>query len=396
MQTMNKKIGYSFWGFLGDTKYDKDKNKLSTPDGNAFYSWSIIKELQRRGNEVSLIMPNRDRFGYEIEKRNLFSSWIMHSRNYAYMFSNKVFYPDNINDMTEDDVYRLWDQNHLYDLDLVLHEWRMEIPNRNDIISKGILGASWQPDLFIQNCLIEYCSKNKIKLVIFDLDYKLSESTLEDICKKCNVSIFELGSKWSKTKFRSISKQVYIPFDFKFINYFRIKDNPENNLIYVGNRYERDWCIDKYIPENLDNTIVYGNWNESGRDSASRWPNINFGHRLQTKEMYEVYSNSVATILLAKEDYCKYGFMTARIIESIFYGTVPLFIEEYGENVIREFAGAACEELIVRNKDDVVDKINKFKNDKTIRKSLIMFLRMYLQFMDVEGFVNILFSTLEA
>lgn len=390
------KIGYSFWGFLGDTKYDKYGKQISTPDGNAFYSWSIIKELQRKGNEVSLIMPDRDRFGYEIEKRNLFSSWIKLSRNYAYSFSDKILYPDNISNMSEDDVYRLWDQNHLDASDLILHEWRMEIPGRNDNASKSVIGASWQPDLFIQNCLIEYCSRNKIKLVIFDLDYKLSESTLEDICKECNVSILELGSKWSKTKLRSISKQVYIPFDFKFINFFRIKDDPENNLIYVGNRYERDWCIDKYIPENLDNTIVYGNWNESGRDSASRWPNINFGHRLQTKEMYEVYSNSVATILLAKEDYCKYGFMTARIIESIFYGTVPLFIEEYGENVIREFAGAACEELIVRNKNDVIDKINKFKNDKTSRKSLIMFLRMYLQFMDVEGFVNILFSTLEA
>ena len=31
------RIGYSYWGFLGDRKYDDNGNLLSTPDGNAFY-----------------------------------------------------------------------------------------------------------------------------------------------------------------------------------------------------------------------------------------------------------------------------------------------------------------------------------------------------------------------
>ena len=43
-------VGYSYWGFLGDKKLDEKFNEVSTPDGNAFYSWSIIREIQKRGN----------------------------------------------------------------------------------------------------------------------------------------------------------------------------------------------------------------------------------------------------------------------------------------------------------------------------------------------------------
>ena len=46
------RIGYSYWGFLGDRKYDDNGKILSTPDGNAFYSWSIINKLQSDGHTV--------------------------------------------------------------------------------------------------------------------------------------------------------------------------------------------------------------------------------------------------------------------------------------------------------------------------------------------------------
>ena len=64
---VTKKCGYSYWGFLGDTKMDKDGNLLSTPDGNAFYSWSIIRQLQKDGYVVVQVMPDRDRTGLIIQ-----------------------------------------------------------------------------------------------------------------------------------------------------------------------------------------------------------------------------------------------------------------------------------------------------------------------------------------
>ena len=229
--------------------------------------------------------------------------------------------------------------------------------------------------------------------MIFDLDYKLSEEQFKDM--KDFASIIELGTKWQNTKFASKAKTVCIPFDFSEINNFQIKDNVRTNLVYVGNRYERDWCIDKYIPETLEKCTVYGNWKEAGRDSESKWPLINFGARLQTKEMYKVYGDSVCTILLAKEEYCTYGFMTARLIESIFYGTVPLFIDEYGENTIKKFAGIYSELLTVTDKQDVVDAVKYFENNSFERRRVIYYLREYLgTIMDANNFVKDLYKAI--
>lgn len=379
------KVGYSYWGFLGDIKMNKSFERLSTPDGNAFYSWSIIQALQSSGNNVTLIMPDRDEPGFFKLGGKIFSAWLEKKRIKAYKKANKIAYSPFTNNTTKEDIFNLWDRNGVNDMDFILHEWRMEIPGRNTDDAR--MNGFWQPDLFLQECLIEYCKINNKKLIIFDLDYKLKEEQFENI--KEFASIIELGKKWQNTRFADKAKTVYIPFDFSCINNFRIKDDTNTSLVYVGNRYERDWCIDKYIPETLENCTVYGNWKEAGRDSESKWPLIKFGKRLQTDEMHEVYGNSVCTILLAKTEYCTYGFMTARLIESIFYGTVPLFIEEYGENVIKEFAGIYSELLTVTNKNDVISAIKFFEENALERKRVISYLREYLgTMMDANNFAE--------
>ena len=68
-----KGVGYSYWGFLGDVKMDSKGNLLSTPDGNAFYSWSIIDELATRGNSVFQLMPDRDKYAAEILGPEMFT-----------------------------------------------------------------------------------------------------------------------------------------------------------------------------------------------------------------------------------------------------------------------------------------------------------------------------------
>ena len=380
----NKTVGYSFWGFLGDRKFDAKGNEISTPDGNAFYSWSIISELQKRGYKVVKMMPDRDVQGYIRMQDELFSSWAKQDRTCSFERSTKIMFAN----FEKENVFSLWDKCGLRNSEFILHEWRMEIPGRNDLASKG--SGGWQPDLLIQDCLIEYCKMNGIRLIIFDLDYKLSEEQVEEM--KDFVRIIELGDKWSKSKYANISKKVYIPFDFSHINEFRIRNNCRGNLVYIGNRYERDWCIDKYIPEDLYGCMVYGNWKEGGRDSESRWPNISFGKRLQTSEMNHVYSDYIATILLAKEEYCKHHFMTARLIEAVFYGTVPLFIEEYGEETIHEYAGMYANFLTVSDKENVVDTIQSLSIDRKLRRKIIEYLRKHLRMMDCKFFVDDLIS----
>lgn len=384
------KIGYSYWGYLGDMKFADDGMLASTPDGNAFYSWSIIHELQERGHEVYQMMPDRDFNGSMILGNDiLFKSWAKDKRKSAYENMVKTFRTNGIEKLDEFQVFMGWDEECCGGLDLVLHEWRMEITGRNTEDARGTDG--WQPDLFFQDCLINYCIKHGIKMVIFDLDYKLSEEKVNELISRgLKLKVFELGTKWA---LKDWAKKVYIPFDFKSIYEFKPKSFVNDKLVYVGNRYERDWCIDKYIPQDMDGVAVYGNWDEGGRDSKERWPRIDFRRRLQTCEMRDVYSASASTILLAKHDYCEYHFMTARLIEAVFYCSVPLFIEEYGEETIEEFAGSHAKWLTVHSVDDVVKKSEELFTNYTMRVTILNNIREHLRkFMDVKFFVDELLS----
>ena len=386
------KIGYSFWGFLGDIKMDVNRLLASTPDGNATYSWSIISKLQELGNDVVLMMPDRDEPAVKAVGTNiLFKSFAKVKRISAYYNSTKTLDVENAYTMTEEEVHKCWDNAGCKDLDIVLHEWRMPIEGRNTKSSMVTLGSEWQPDLFIQECLIDYCKKNNLKLVVFDLDYKLEESDVNKLIKDgINLTVFELGSKW---KSKEWAKKVYIPFDFSSMYELKPIHWVDDKLVYVGNRYERDWCIDKYIPQNVDGVVIYGNWNEGGRDSFSRWPGIQFRHRIQVCDMYEAYSKSATTILLAKEDYCKYGFMTARVFESLLFCSVPMFIEEYGSELIEQFVGDYSRMLTVHSVEDVIKLSNKMYDNAVTRCYIINELRERIsKFMDVKFFVEELLS----
>ena len=115
---------------------------------------------------------------------------------------------------------------------------------------------------------------------------------------------------------------------------------------------------------------------------------------MQTSDMHDAYSNSAITILLAKREYCENGFMTARILEAIFYGCVPLFIEEYGEDIISLYAGCFADELTVRNSEDVIKKTKRFKEDVSFRNKVIDYLRVYLTFMDVSCFTRNVYNVI--
>ena len=368
-------VGYSYWGFLGDKKFNKDYEEVSTPDGNAFYSWSIISELQRRGKSVINLLPDRDSFGVISRGRKLFKAFAAEERANAYLSMKQDKKICNNKNSLKETIKKL---------EYVILEWRWEIPGRNDELTKTNNPDVWQPDLEMSREIIRICNENEIPLVVFDLDYKL---TFEDIRNYKIKYVIELGDKWELCPFVKSAK-VKSPFDFSVINEFELKERFENSLVYVGNRYERDWCIDKYIPEDLEDCMIYGNWKEGGRDSEERWKNLNFGNRVQTSDMYNVYSSSLATILLAKEEYCEKHFMTARIIEAVFYGCVPFFIEEYGNATIMEYAGACAEFLKVSSKEELKTKIEDLRNDVELRNNIIKYLRKHLRFMDCKFFID--------
>lgn len=412
VRLMANKCGYSFWGYLGDVKYNRDGEVASTPDGNAFYSWCIIRELQRRGYKVTQLMPDRDDIGYLIHGEELFGSWVKTMRKCAYTGTKKIKWWEIIGQCKLKVKYNKGTEEYLLNamkeemmaqlekacdkLEFILHEYRMLIPGRND--PNDILSDSWQPDYLIQECLFEYCCKSGKRLILFDLDYKLDFEVYRSLKERgCNVCILELGLKWqaySKLSGVIHARRVYIPFDFSNINYFDVNEKDgEIDLVYVGNRYERDWCVDKYMSKGICKCAVYGNWLENGRDSSSRWPDIDFRERLQTRDMRDAYCEATATIMLAKKEYCKYEFMTARILEAIFYGAVPLFIEEFGEKTIKKYAGEFTRLLTVKNNTDVAmtaKSIRTMGGDNNWVKLIIEYLRDRLSFMDVKNFVDVL------
>lgn len=377
------KIGYSFWGYLGDIKYDRFGDIASTPDGNAFYSWSIINKLQEDGHEVYGLMPDRD---CVVNCEHLFDSWCREPRLKAYK-NMKNIWPAGSDCNTPYLDIEKYIYSALDNIDIVLHEWRMPIHGRNvPPYKEGELRP--QPDYDIQKAILKYFGEHsEKKLIIFDLDYKLDVNEFNNLPNNGNnIYVFELGYKFV-SKYPN-AFHVEIPFDFRYIDEFNpLGLHPYNNLVYVGNRYERDWCIDKYIPTEIRDVTVYGNWVESNRDSKEKWPKIRFGKRIQTAEMRNVYGHSKATILLAKKEYLEEHFMTARILEAVFYGCVPLFIEEYGKETIGKYAGEFAPFLTVKNKSDVINCLYALKDEKS-RAKIIEYLRKHLEFMDVSNFVE--------
>ena len=100
------KIGYSFWGFLSDIKLDKNYNLMSTPDGNAYYSWAIISEFQKNNYDIIAIYPNRDKYAYSKYGAECFASWGKDIKNKSYLNTSYLNYPDtNLSELTENDIY---------------------------------------------------------------------------------------------------------------------------------------------------------------------------------------------------------------------------------------------------------------------------------------------------
>jgi len=369
------RVGYYLWGFLGDKKFNNDGQEITAPDGNTIYSWSIINELQERGNEVTLF-HDRDRIGFNKLGIDLFKSFASKTRFKAYQNCNII----NVNSLS-DQIF-----------DYMLIEWRWIMHGRNDFGTKANNPKVFQPDYEDMITLIDYCNTKNIPFIVYDLDYKL---TVDDI-KRFNIKyIAEPGDKFCKIENLGAKVlRVYQPFDFRFINDVTttLKEHPSKDIIYVGNEYERNWAVEKYLPKGTD---IWGNWLEPAHiDSANKFPYLNFHKRVNASELPSIYYDSISTVLLAKKEYAENHFITPRLTESIFYGTVPFFIEEFGEKTISKFAGKYSDFLTVHNKKEVEKKVKILKKNYGLRCDIIKYMRVIMSFIDVKFYVNTIESVL--
>ena len=151
------RIGCSYWGFLGDNKFDASGNEVSTPDGNATYSWSLLWEMQIRGHLVYMMQHDRDEVGWRMGADGLFSAFSQQRRTDAYLRTIRT------------------DGHRLPELDVLILEWRFRIPGRNcpsdNVMSTHDVYS--QPDLDRQVELLRHYRERNTKIIIWDLDHKL-------------------------------------------------------------------------------------------------------------------------------------------------------------------------------------------------------------------------------
>lgn len=365
---MSLRLGYSYWGFLGDYKEDDRGNALSTPDGNATYSWSIIHESQRRGWRTYSMQRDRDMIPVIRHGKNNFSSFSGEKRYSSYVKMQKT------------------DGVDLPPLDVLLLEWRFPIPGRNTPEVRNDPG--YQPDLERQHDLLRHYLGTKTRVILWDLDHKLTLSDEECLAEYGGVdAIFETSvcprvQMWKRTR-------VEPPVVYEELSQFPTLPAQESRkLAYIGSRYERDDVIDQYIrpvSERFPGQVEFwGNWlNESNHSEVLRmWPHIQYCRRITTRDFRSVYGNAVACPLLAKRSYFETGFITPRVWEALMFGCIPIGLTEM--KGIEQYVLRA-----VSSADELGDMLRCMSSyDPAERHTLRMESINKIAFMDVRNFVD--------
>jgi hypothetical protein len=378
------RLGYSFWGFLGDIKVEGGQ-PVSTPDGNATYSWSILWEAQRRGWETHLMQRDRDAEAFYRYGPDIFGAFSREKRLSAYMNVRLTQRTSLSAAQMNCDEFPV--------LDVLLLEWRFPIPGRNcvrtidgvNLFPENMVdssGAPLQPDLLRQQELLLHYKNSGTTIVIWDLDHKLTEF---DERHWMPDTIFETSVRPRKQFLDRIRVEPPICVE-DLLQFPTLPVYPGKKLAYVGSRYERDDVIDQYIrsiSETYPQQVVfYGNWLKTLDECQRRWPRIQFVDRITTSQFRAAYGNAVACPLLAKRSYLESGFITPRVWEALLFGTIPIGLDEargIGEYVLfRAESGRHMTELV-----QILASMPVNERDQLRKKNVEK-----LEHMDVRHFVD--------
>lgn len=370
------RVGYSFWGFLGDNKYDTHGNRVSTPDGNATYSWSIIWEAMRRGYTVHAMQDDRDWTGWKIDKEENFASFSKEKRTKMYLDLKHTFGSSEI----------------MPELDVLLVEWRFPIPGRNvDLIAPGENGRppqyfydpfKHQPDWHRQFQILNHYKETKTKIILWDLDHKL-EAADESYWNPD--AIFETSQ--TPRRLTMDRTRVEPPFHIPdLLQHPTLPSDPNRKLVYIGSRYERDDVITEWVKPTSNQypngVEFHGNWLKTLDECKKLWPNVAYHDRCTTKDFRQIYGTAVACPLLAKKSYLETGFITPRPWEALLFGTLPVGLNS--AKGIREYTN-----FIAYDGEDmttVVEHMSRMdvQHKDECRRELVQ----KLEFMDAKHFLD--------
>ncbi len=309
------RIGYLWRGFLGDIKLNTDLEEVSTPDGNATYSWTIEHECENRKYKLIPLGTNLDAPAATRDGPDIFSAFsqVRRLRSYERMLSRG---------------WTLGSDKEFPELDLVLIEWRWPIPGKNTPSDVG--SPSYQTDLERQTAVLRHYSDKGTPIVVWDLDHKFTE---DDMIRCADDGLnFRVIETSVEPRYSWITR-VDPPCVINELLRDGIDERrPKYYLGYIGSRYERDETIDRWInpiaPPNTSRVAFWGKW-EPGADVRTRWPGVQFYGRIGVRGFREAYSRCAAVPILAKESYYKSGFITPRLAEAVMFGSIPIGLVEH-------------------------------------------------------------------
>ncbi|MFC5203769.1 glycosyltransferase family protein [Streptomyces kaempferi] len=297
------RIGYSFWGFLGNGVTD-------TPDGGRSHRRPFIDALIARGHDIVFLQADRDRLEAGDDVGG------------AYTFDAGT--PG---------------------IDVLFLEWRWAITGRNTTVC-GAEGHTC--DLHRQAQLINhYTVRHRAPTVIWDKDRTLRAESV-----------------WRRTAYTLVCEAALAPtLDARSL-LFPVADDliaqadpatlaarPRDLALgYVGNQYDRDEPFDRLFAPAAARVehLVAGKWTKT-----DRWPDVHFVGRIPFEAAADVYGRSLATVLMLPERYAAVGQMTQRIFEAVLAGCLPLVPADvlFADRFVPE-------ELIVRSGRDVIERLS--------------------------------------
>ncbi|MEV6861566.1 hypothetical protein AB0M44_11255 [Streptosporangium subroseum] len=266
------KIGYSFWGFIGDGIVD-------TPDGGRFWRRTIIDELRTRGHDVVLLQRDRD------------------------------------NTEASTALPYVWDLG-FPPLDVLFCEWRWPMPGRNttDCSAPGhTCDLHRQADL-----LSHYTRARRTPTVLWDTDRQIPAT--EPLRELSHVLVCDPGLRPSPPAPVLTTMIPDALIDVADPGRLASAKRPLA-LAYVGNQYDRDEAFGAFFAPAAAHVRhrVAGKWTRT-----TSWPHVNFTGRCAFSEVGGIYRTALATVLLLPERYATTGAISQRLGESVLAGCLPL------------------------------------------------------------------------
>ena len=267
------RIGYSFWGFLGPGITD-------TPDGGRSHRRVLIDGLRSHGHDIVFLQSDRDHTEAGLDL----------SEHYQ------------------------WDAG-LPEIDALFLEWRWPIPGRNTTWC-GAPGHTC--DLHRQQDLLDHYTHQGTRTILWDKDRRLPAD--DPLRHQNNVAVCEAAlhpTPGATSLLFPLADAVLDAADAAALA-ARPRDVP---LAYVGNQYDRDTAFTEFFAPAAARYrhVVAGKWTR-----IEPWPHVTFLGRIPFRDVANIHSRALATVLLLPDRYSRVGQMTQRLVEAVLAGCLPL------------------------------------------------------------------------